>query len=340
MAKKTILVTGCAGFIGMHIALKLIKMNYRVVGIDNLNSYYDIKIKRQRLKELSVFKNFTFFRKDLRNFKVLESVYKKFKFKKIVHLAAQAGVRYSIKNPKDYLENNIDVFLNILEFSKKNKINHLLYASSSSVYGNNKLYPFSENHSVDHPISIYATTKKTNELMAHTYSKLFNLATTGIRFFTVYGPYGRPDMALFKFTKNIIENKKIDVFNNGNMFRDFTYIDDAIDALYKIIKKDPKIEKNFNKKKQSPEISDCKYMIFNIGNNKSIKLSKFINLIEKCLKKKAKINYMPMQMGDIKSTVASNKILNNWIKQKKPTPHHLGIKRFVDWYKQYFKIDI
>ena len=209
MVKKIVLVTGCAGFIGMHISLKLIKMNYRVVGIDNLNSYYDIKIKRQRLKELSVFKNFTFFRKDLRNFKVLESVYRKFKFKKIVHLAAQAGVRYSIKNPKDYLENNIDVFLNILEFSKKNKINHLLYSSSSSVYGNNKLYPFSENHSVDHPISIYATTKKTNELMAHTYSKLFNLATTGIRFFTVYGPYGRPDMALFKFTKNIIENKKL-----------------------------------------------------------------------------------------------------------------------------------
>ncbi len=338
MRSKTVLITGCAGFIGMHIADKLLKNKYTVCGIDNLNNYYDVKLKKNRISYLSKNKKFFFFKKDLRQKKVLEYIYKKKKFDRIIHLAAQAGVRYSLEKPKEYLENNIDVFLNILEFSKKFKINHLIYASSSSVYGNNKIYPFSEKHGVNHPISIYATTKKTNELMAHTYSKLFGLATTGIRFFTVYGPFGRPDMALFKFTKNIISGKKIEVYNNGNMHRDFTYIDDAVDALYKIFIKKPSIEKSFKPGQPLPNVSDCKFRIFNIGNNKSIKLNNFIKIIEKSLNQKAKIIYKPIQLGDVKSTVASNRVLKKWINQKRPTPHKIGVKNFINWYKNYFKI--
>ena len=336
--KETVLVTGCAGFIGMHISLKLIKNNFNVVGIDNLNNYYDVNIKKNRIKVLSKYKNFKFFKKDLKKKDALDFVFKKKNFRKIIHLAAQAGVRYSIKNPKDYLENNVDAFLNILEFSKKKKIKHLIYASSSSVYGNNKKLPFSETDGVDHPISIYAVTKKTNELMAHTYSKLFGLATTGIRFFTVYGPFGRPDMALFKFTKSIIDGKKMEVYNNGNMYRDFTYIDDAVDALFKIFLKKPKKDKSFDFKKNLPHISNCNFRIFNIGNNKSIRLNNFVKLIENSLKKRALIKYSPIQLGDVKSTTASNKILNNWIKQKKPTSHKVGIQKFIKWYVNYFKI--
>jgi UDP-glucuronate 4-epimerase len=336
--KKTVLVTGCAGFIGMHISLKLLKKKFNVIGVDNINDYYDVNIKKARVKILSKNKKFKFFKKDLRNKNSLELIYKKYSFKKIVHLAAQAGVRYSIENPKNYIENNIDAFLNILEFCKKNKIKHLIYASSSSVYGINKKFPFSEQDGVNHPISMYAVTKKTNELMAHTYSKLFNLPTTGIRFFTVYGPYGRPDMALFKFTKNILENKAIQVFNKGEMYRDFTFIDDTVDALYKIIIKKPSEDVSFNSFKPKPNISSCKYRIFNIGNNKSIKLNKFIELLEKEIKIKAKKKYLNMQMGDVKSTVASNKILKKWINQKNGTPHEIGIKKFVEWYFEYFKI--
>ena len=338
MDKKIILVTGCAGFIGMHISLKLLNRNFKVLGIDNINSYYDTAIKKDRIKILKKYKNFKFFKKDLRNKKNLNYIFSKYKFDKIVHLAAQAGVRYSILNPKNYLENNVDVFLNILEFCKKKKLKHLIYASSSSVYGINKKYPFSEEDGTNHPISMYAVTKKTNELMAHTYSKLFNLPTTGIRFFTVYGPFGRPDMALFKFTKNILDNKPIEVFNNGEMYRDFTFIDDTVDALYKIIIKEPKKILKFNPKKPKPNISNSNFKIFNIGNNKSIKLNKFIKILEKELKIVAKKNYLTMQMGDVKSTVASNKFLNKWIKQKKATPHSIGIKKFVEWYLNYFKI--
>ena len=261
-------------------------------------------------------------------------VYKKKKFNLILHLAAQAGVRYSLKNPKNYLENNIDVFLNILEFSKEKKINHLIYASSSSVYGANLKQPFSEKNNVDHQISIYAVTKRTNELMAHTYSHLYDLPTTGIRFFTVYGPYGRPDMALFKFTKNIIKNKKILLFNKGKMFRDFTYIDDTVDALVKIILKNPKKSK-VNNKINLPYNSNCYFKIFNIGNRRKTQLLDFLRILEKCLNKKAKIKYDNIQMGDVKSTVASNKILKNFINMKNPTHHNIGIKKFVQWYLDY-----
>lgn len=336
--EKTVLVTGCAGFIGMHISLKLLEKNINVIGVDNINDYYDINIKKARLKLLTKNKKFKFFKKDLRNKNTLESIFKKYRFKKIVHLAAQAGVRYSIENPKNYIDNNINGFLNILEFCKTKSIEHLIYASSSSVYGINKKHPFSEEHETNHPISIYAVTKKTNELMAHTYSKLFNLPTTGIRFFTVYGPYGRPDMALFKFTKNILKDKNIEVFNKGEMYRDFTYIDDTIDALYKIIIKKPRNENRFNPFNPKPNISDCNFKIFNIGNNKSIKLNKFIEILEKEINIKAKKKYLSMQMGDVKSTVASNKLLKKWIKQKKATPHSIGIKKFIEWYFQYFKI--
>ena len=329
---KNILITGCAGFIGMHISEKLLKNNYKVIGVDNINNYYDTRIKLNRLKILNKYKNFFFFKKDLRNKNTLEHIYSKKKFNLILHLAAQAGVRYSLKNPKNYIENNIDAFLNILEFAKHKKIKHLLYASSSSVYGTNKKQPFSEEDNVNHPISIYAVTKRTNELMAHTYSHLYKIPTTGIRFFTVYGPYGRPDMALFKFTKNILLKKKILLFNKGNMYRDFTYIEDTVDALYKLINKKPK----FEKKQIKINSSKSNFRLINIGNNKKTKLLDFLKILEKNLKIKAKIEYDKIQMGDVKSTVTSNKNLKKIIKMKKPTSHEIGIKKFVEWFLNYF----
>ena len=331
---KNILVTGCAGFIGMHITKKLLENNQRVLGVDNLNNYYDVNLKKIRINFLKKNKNFIFYKKDLKDPSILENIYKKKKFKTILHLAAQAGVRYSLKNPKNYLENNVDSFLNILEFAKNKKIKHLIYASSSSVYGLNTKQPFSEEDNVNHPISMYAVTKRTNELMAHSYSHLYNLPTTGIRFFTVYGPYGRPDMALFKFTKSILKNKEITLFNKGNMYRDFTYIDDTIDALYKIIIKP--IKKNSkNKKKYSINESKSNFRLINIGNNRKTKLMDFVRILEANLKKKAKIKFDKIQMGDVISTVTSNKNLKNLINMKKPTSHKVGIKNFVNWFLSY-----
>ena len=319
----------------MHISKKLLEKKFNVIGIDNLNDYYDVNLKKNRIKELKKYKNFFFFKKDLKNKKSINEIFSKKKFRIILHLAAQAGVRYSLKNPKNYLENNIDVFLNILEFSKEKKIKHLIYASSSSVYGLNTKQPFSEKDNVDHQISMYAVTKRTNELMAHTYSHLYNIPTTGIRFFTVYGPYGRPDMALFKFTKNILENKKILLFNKGQMFRDFTFIDDTVDALYKIVIKDVK-KRATNNKIKHPYNSNCNFKIFNIGNNRKTKLLDFLKILEKNLNKKAKIKYDKIQMGDVRSTVASNNILKNYIKMKKPTNHEIGINKFTKWFIDYF----
>ncbi len=331
---ESILVTGCAGFIGMHITKKLLSKNYKVFGVDNLNNYYDVNLKKKRINLLKKYKNFIFYRKDLKDPNILNNIYKKKKFKTILHLAAQAGVRYSLKNPKNYLENNVDSFLNILEFAKNKKIKHLIYASSSSVYGLNTKQPFSEEDNVNHPISMYAVTKRTNELMAHSYSHLYNLPTTGIRFFTVYGPYGRPDMALFKFTKNILENKEITLFNKGNMYRDFTYIDDTVDALYKIINKP--IQKNSkNKKKYSINESESSFRLINIGNNRKTKLMDFVRILETNLNKKAKIKFDKIQMGDVKSTVTSKKNLNNLINMKKPTNHKIGIMKFVNWFLSY-----
>ena len=331
---KNILVTGCAGFIGMHITKKLLENNQRVLGVDNLNNYYDVNLKKKKINFLKKNKNFIFYKKDLKDPSILENIYIKKKFKTILHLAAQAGVRYSLKNPKNYLENNVDSFLNILEFAKNKKIKHLIYASSSSVYGLNTKQPFSEEDNVNHPISMYAVTKRTNELMAHSYSHLYNLPTTGIRFFTVYGPYGRPDMALFKFTKSILKNNEITLFNKGNMYRDFTYIDDTIDALYKIIIKP--IKKNYkNKKKYSINESKSNFRLINIGNNRKTKLMDFVRILETNLKKKAKIKFDKIQMGDVMSTVTSNKNLKNLINMKKPTSHKVGIKKFVNWFLSY-----
>lgn len=335
---KKILITGCAGFIGMHISKKLLEENYVVYGIDNLNEYYDVNLKKKRIAILKKFPNFHFFKKDLKEKKLLERIYKKRKFQIILHLAAQAGVRYSLINPKNYLENNVDNFLNILEFSKKKKIKHLIYASSSSVYGLNSKQPFEEEDNVNHPISMYAVTKRTNELMAHSYSYLYGIPTTGVRFFTVYGPYGRPDMALYKFTKSILKKKSIVLFNKGQMYRDFTFIDDTVDALFKVIKKNPLKLNLKDKKKLLINESNCNFNLINIGNNKKTKLLDFVKILEKNLKTKAKVKFDKIQMGDVKSTVTSNKNLKKLIKMKKPTRHEIGIKKFVEWYRKYNKI--
>ena len=270
-----VLITGCAGFIGYHLSIFLLKKKINVFGIDNLNEYYDVKLKKNRLKNINNYKNFTFHKLDLLNIKKLNNIIKKNKIKIVVHLAAQAGVRYSIENPESYLKNNLEGFFNILEVSKQNNIKHLVFASTSSVYGENNNFPLKENDNTNKPISFYAATKKSNEVMAHSYSYIFKLPCTALRFFTVYGPYGRPDMALFKFTKNILENKKIELFNNGNHNRDFTFVDDIVEGIYSVINKPNKKKIPFN--------------TFNIGNGKSRKLIDYLSLIEKKLGRKAKI---------------------------------------------------
>lgn len=320
-----ILVTGVAGFIGMHTALKLLKQKKIVIGIDNLNSYYDIRLKKKRLEILKKYKNFFFYKIDIKNNNKLEKIFKKYKFKYVVNLAAQAGVRYSLRYPLNYIKNNIIGFQNILQNSKKFKIKHLLYASSSSVYGSNTEYPFNENQKVETPLSMYATTKKTNELMAHSYSYLYQLPTTGLRFFTVYGPWGRPDMALFIFTKSILENKKFKVFNYGNMTRDFTYIDDIVNAICKLISKLPK--KNDEK---------IPYQIFNIGLGKPIKLITFIKILEKFLNKKGLISFTEMMKGDVCKTFSDVKKLKKIINYAPSVSPNKGIKKFVNWYKNYY----
>lgn len=335
----TILITGVAGFIGYHTAAKLLssnKTNKKIVGLDNLNNYYDVKLKKYRLKLLLNNKNFIFYKIDLNNKKKLQLLFKKYKFKYVINLAAQAGVRYSLINPHSYIDNNINGFLNILENCKKYKVKHLIYASSSSVYGSNKKIPFCESDKVDHPLSMYAATKKSNELMAHTYSHLFNLPTTGLRFFTVYGPMGRPDMSIYIFVKNILENKKIYINNNGDMTRDFTYIGDIVNGIDNVLKKIPskiKIKKYLNiNKSQAP------FKIFNIGNNNPIKLKYLISLIESELKIKAKIKYRSMQPGDVKSTYANIKSLKNFCNYKPSMDIKTGLKKFIEWYKKYKNI--
>ena len=318
-----ILITGCAGFIGFHLSNYLLKKNINLIGIDNINDYYDINLKKNRLKILKAHKNFSFNKFDLINKKKLNLIIKKNRIKIIIHLAAQAGVRYSIKNPNSYFKNNLEVFFNILEVSRLHKINHLMFASTSSVYGENFEYPSKENFNTDKPLSFYAATKKSNEIMAYTYSNIFKLPCTGLRFFTVYGPYGRPDMALFKFTKNIIENKKIELFNNGNHARDFTYIDDVIDGISALIKKP--------NKKQIP------FSIFNIGNGNSKKLKEYIKLIEKNLNLKAKVKKLPLQLADIKKTHSDISNLNLYTGYTPKVSIEVGVRKFIKWYKEYYK---
>tara|TARA_Y100000816_G_C26107628_1_gene589193 strand:+ start:5906 stop:6925 length:1020 start_codon:yes stop_codon:yes gene_type:complete len=335
---KKILITGAAGFIGFHVALNLLKSGKKVIGIDNLNNYYDINLKHSRLKILEKFKKFSFIKLDLIDEKKLKKIFQKNKFQTVVNLAAQAGVRYSLINPRSYINSNIVGFFNLLDLSQKHKVKHFVFASTSSVYGALKKMPFKESYSTDLPIQLYAATKKSNEVMAHSYSHIYKLPTTGLRFFTVYGPWGRPDMALFKFTKNILSNKKIEIFNFGNHSRDFTYIDDIVQGIVKSLKKIPKIKKKFSSKKSSLAVSTAPFEIYNIGNGKKVKLMKYIAEIERYLKVKAKKKYMQIQQGDIKDTHANlDKIYGN-LRYKSTTPVEKGIKNFLDWYLEYYKI--
>ncbi len=322
---RYVIVTGAAGFIGFHLSLALLKKGYRVLGIDNLNSYYDVGLKRKRLRLLNTNKNFYFQKIDISDAKKLFQISKRFKIIKIFHLAAQAGVRYSFQHPETYTKSNLLGFFNILQLSKELKIKRLVFASTSSVYGNNKKSPFSENHITDQPIQYYAATKKSNEVMAFAYSSLYKIPMIGLRFFTVYGPWGRPDMALFRFTKNIIKGKKIDVFNYGFHSRDFTYIDDLVEGI--MLAGKVNLNKSNNKY----------YQIFNLGSNKPIKLMKYIQIIEKILKKKAKINFMPLQKGDIVKTFCNIKKSQKILKYKPKTKVEIGIKNFINWYKDNYK---
>ncbi len=318
-----ILVTGCGGFIGFHVSNYLLKNKHNVIGIDNLNNYYDIDLKKYRIKVLSKYKKFDFNKIDLINYNKLNSIIKNNNIKYVIHLAAQAGVRYSIKNPKTYFKNNLEAFFNIIESCKNNKVKHLIFASTSSVYGENNKFPLDEKQNTDRPISFYAATKKSNEVLAYSYSYIYNLPCTAMRFFTVYGPYGRPDMALFKFTKNILENTKIELFNNGNHARDFTYISDIVNGIVSVLKK--------------PKKNRIPYNIFNIGRGNSKKLKEYLIHIENKIGKKARIKKLPLQLGDIKKTHSDISALNKYTNYLPKIDIDEGITKFIDWYMSYYK---
>ena len=320
--KKKYLITGSAGFIGFHLSKKLLLDGSIVTGIDNLNNYYDQNLKKDRNKILKKNKNYKFKKIDIKNYKKLESVFKKNKFECIINLAAQAGVRYSLINPKSYIDNNIVGFFNVIDLAKKYKVKKIIYASTSSIYGIQNKFPIKENFDTNNPIQLYAATKKSNEVIAASYSKLYNINTIGLRFFTVYGPWGRPDMALFKFTKNILKGKPIDVFNKGKHVRDFTFVDDIVDGIIKIIKK--------RKKTLSPSI-------YNIGNGKKVSLMEYIKLIEKNLNKKAKKNFLPLQKGDVIKTHSSTKLLKKDFGYIPKTSVSHGVKKFINWYLSYYR---
>lgn len=329
-------MTGAAGFIGFHLSTALSKRGDTIVGIDNLNDYYDVSIKEARLKLLEPYPNFRFVKMDLADRHSLTELFKMEQFDKVVNLAAQAGVRYSLTNPYAYMESNIMGFCNILEECRHYSIKHLVYASSSSVYGANTNYPFSENNTVDHPVALYAASKKANEAMAHSYAHLFQLPCTGLRFFTVYGPLGRPDMALFKFVKNILENKPIDVFNHGQMYRDFTYIDDIIEGIVRAIDHPAEPNPNWSGAQPDPASSYAPWKVYNIGNGSPVKLMDFIAEIEKQLNKKASINFLAMQPGDVAKTAASTLNLERDLGYKPTVSIQEGIKKFVAWYQEYY----
>lgn len=331
-----ILITGAAGFIGFHTAEKLLQQGESIVGIDNLNDYYTPQLKEDRLKLLSSYKNFTFVKLDINDNDGLENLFSKYKFTDVIHLAAQAGVRYSLKNPRAYVDANLAGFVNILECCRHNDIKHLIFASSSSVYGANIKKPFTESDRVDHPVSLYAATKKANELLAHSYASLYNLPCTGLRFFTVYGPWGRPDMAYFKFVKNIINGTTIDVYNNGSMRRDFTYIDDIVNGVLQVLKKPAQPDPDWSSK-ISAEISYAPYRIYNIGNGNPVQLLDFIKTIENILGKKAVLNMQPMQDGDVTETFADISLLREQFGYQPKIKIADGMKRFVDWYKNYYE---
>ena len=333
--KKKILVTGAAGFIGFHLTKFLLKKNFKVIGVDNINNYYSKKLKLGRLEILSNFKNFFFYKKDITNQKDLEKIFIKNKPQVVINLAAMAGVRFSIKQPKKYIKNNINGFQNILELSNKYKVKHLVYASSSSIYGMNSKIPFSEEDRASHPISVYAATKRSNELLAHVYSNMYKLPTTGLRFFTAYGPWGRPDMALFKFVKSALKNKKIDLYNFGNHIRDFTYIDDVVKIIYLSINKIPKLDKN---KSITEFQSKAPWRIYNISSSRPVKLKKFVSQIEKQLNTKINFKNLPLQVGDVKIATGSMRRTISKFGYKPKYQTNYGIKKFVSWYKEYYKL--
>jgi len=339
--EKLVLVTGAAGFIGSHLSKKLITNKYKVIGFDNLNDYYDLNLKKARLEDIKVFSskyknNWEFIFGDLEDKDKIFGIFKKYKPSLVIHLAAQAGVRYSIQNPFSYVNSNLVGFVNVLEASRLMKIENLIFASSSSVYGGNEKIPYSETDEVNHPISLYAATKKSNELIAHSYSHLFNLPCTGLRLFTVYGPWGRPDMAPMIFTKSILERKAINIFNNGEMWRDFTYIDDVINSIMGIVKKPAIKNVSFNKKIPDPSTSWAPYRIFNIGNRSSIKLTKFISILEEELGLKAIKCLKGLEPGDVISTKADTNAIEKWIGYKPKTSLEEGIKLFVNWYRNFY----
>ncbi|MDH3330386.1 MAG: NAD-dependent epimerase [Desulfobulbaceae bacterium] len=335
---KKILVTGAAGFIGFHLCKRLLEEGRTVVGLDNLNDYYDPALKKTRLAQLEEFDTFIHAGFDMAERETMAELFEEHGFDAVVNLAAQAGVRYSIINPHAYVDTNLVGFVNILEGCRHTGVKHLVFASSSSVYGANTNMPFSVHNNVDHPVSLYAASKKANELMAHTYSHLYGLPATGLRFFTVYGPWGRPDMALFLFTKAILEDRPIDVFNNGDMERDFTYIDDIVEGVYRIIDHVPQPDPDWTGMNPDPATSYCPWRIYNIGNNQKEKLMRYIEVLEKCLGKKAQKNFLPMQDGDVPATYANVDDLVRDIGFKPNTSIEEGIRRFVEWYRDYYAV--
>jgi UDP-glucuronate 4-epimerase len=333
-----VLVTGAAGFIGTATALRLLDRGDEVVGIDNLNDYYDVGLKATRLARLDGRANFRFIRMDIADRPAVAQLCAVEQFDRVIHLAAQAGVRYSLTNPNAYVDSNLVGFVNILEGCRHNKVRHLVYASSSSVYGGNRKMPFSEHDGVDHPVSLYAATKKASELMAHTYSHLYDLPTTGLRFFTVYGPWGRPDMAYFSFTKAILEGRPIDVFNHGNMQRDFTYIDDIVEGVVRVLDRTATADPDYDALGTDPASSSAPYRVFNIGNHQPVPLLDFIGTIESALGMTAEKRLLPMQDGDVPATYADTALLREWIGFAPATPIQEGISRFVTWYRDYYKV--
>jgi UDP-glucuronate 4-epimerase len=333
---QKVLVTGAAGFIGFHLAKRLLADGHQVVGVDNLNPYYDVSLKEARLEDLKKEANFTFFQIDLCDRRQLEDLFAQQGFEVVMNLAAQAGVRYSLENPYAYVDSNLVGFMNLLECCRHQGVKHLVFASSSSVYGANTRMPFSVHHNVDHPVSLYAATKKANELMAHTYSHLYRLPCTGLRFFTVYGPWGRPDMALFLFTKAILEDKPIKVFNHGKMQRDFTYIDDIIEGVVRVMGRLPEVNPKWSGDAPDPGTSSAPYKVYNIGNNNPVELIKFIEVIEDVLGKKAQKELMDIQPGDVAATYADVDDLMEDVGFKPATPIQVGIKRFVEWFKDFY----
>ena len=331
-----ILVTGCAGFIGMHTCLKLLERGDEVVGIDNINNYYDVNLKENRLALLNKYDNFSFVKLDISDVVGLKNLFQQLEIQSVVHLAAQAGVRYSISNPLSFVQSNVVGFVNILECCKHHNINHVVFASSSSVYGSNTKMPFSVNQNVDHPVSLYAATKKSGELVAHSYSHLFNLPVTCLRFFTVYGPWGRPDMSPFIFTKAILEGRPIDVFNYGNMQRDFTFIDDIVEGVVRVLDSPASPNNLYDTKYPDPSTSFAPYAIYNIGSHRPVNIIEFINNIERSLGKKAAINMLPMQAGDVVATYAETSVFRDKFGYEPTTPLRTGIEKFIDWYLKYF----